>query len=115
MTTTTTKNEPTWLEYLIVYIVLGALTVFVYSSVLSPRGYTLSAGWAMLRGQKKPAGENKAAKKAPDKEKAIVADMPADMPEPEMAPAPMPIIIEKPVEMAPPPPPMPMQLSEEDD
>ncbi|MBU1070627.1 hypothetical protein KJ975_13765 [Myxococcota bacterium] len=112
MTTTTTKNEPTWLEYLIVYIVLGALAVFVYTSVLSPRGYTLAAGWSTLRGQKKPAGDNKAAKKAPDKEKA----MEADMTEPEIPPPPpMPVVIEKPVEMAAPPPPMPMQLSEDDD
>ncbi|PKN47693.1 MAG: hypothetical protein CVU59_01920 [Deltaproteobacteria bacterium HGW-Deltaproteobacteria-17] len=122
MTTTTTKNEPTWLEYLIVYIVLGALAVFVYTSVLSPRGYTLAAGWATLRGQKKPDAENKAAKKAPDKEKAMEADMPAEVPVPEMAPPPpMPVVIEKPsgsersAEMATPPPPMPMQLSEEDD
>ncbi|MBU1243873.1 hypothetical protein KKD52_09160 [Myxococcota bacterium] len=116
MTTTTTKNEPTWLEYLIVYIVLGALAVFVYTSVLSPRGYTFAAGWSTLRGQKKPAGENKAAKKAPEKEKAMEADMPADMAEPEISPmSPTPVVIEKPVEMAPPPPPMPMQLSEDDD
>jgi hypothetical protein len=120
MTTTTTKNEPTWLEYLIVYLVLGGLAVFVYTSVLSPRGYTFAAGWATLRGQKKPA-ENKDARKAPEKEKAMEADMPADMAEPDMAMSPMPVVIEKPsgsersAEMAPPPPPMPMQLSEDDD
>jgi len=115
MTTQATKNEPTWLEYLIVYLVLGALAVFVYSSVLSPRGYTFAAGWATLRGQKKPDAENQAAKKPPEKSKAMEVDMPAAMVEPEMTPTPKAIVIEKPVEMAPPPPPMPMQLSEEDD
>ena len=88
MTTQATKNEPTWLEYLIVYLVLGALAVFVYSSVLSPRGYTFAAGWATLRGQKKPDAENQAAKKPPEKSKAMEVDMPAAMVEPEMTPMP---------------------------
>ncbi len=108
------KNEPTWLEYLIVYVVLGAVAVFVYTSVLSPRGYTFAAGWATLRGQKKPDAPKKAAAPPPMKEAPMEADMPADMPADtpaEMAPPPPPM----PVEMAPPPPPMPMQLSEEDD
>lgn len=107
------KNEPTWLEYLIVYVALGAVAVFVYTSVLSPRGYTFAAGWATLRGQKKPDARKKDAALAPMKESPMEADRPADPPADmpvEMAPPPPPM----PVEMAPPPP-MPMQLSEEDD
>ena len=107
------KNEPTWLEYLIVYVVLGAVAVFVYTSVLSPRGYTFAAGWATLRGHKKPEAGKKAAAPAPMKAAAMEADVPAEKPTEtpvEMAPPPP-----MPVEMAPPPPPMPMQLSEDDD
>lgn len=108
------KNEPTWLEYLIVYVVLGVVAVFVYTSVLAPRGYTIAAGWATLRGHKKPDTGKKPATPAPMQAAAMEADMPADTPADlpaEMAPPPAPM----PVEMAPPPPPMPMQLSEDDD
>jgi hypothetical protein len=122
MTTQNPKNEPTWLEYLIVYLALGALAVFVYTSVLAPRGYTFATGWATLRGHKPPDTGKKTAKKAPEKKNSIEAEKPAVTAGSETAPAPpMPVIIEKPsgsersAEMAPTPPPMPMQLSEDDD
>ncbi len=116
MTTQTAKNDPTWVEYLIVYLVLGIAGYMVYSSVLSPKGYTISAGWAVLRGQKKPAiQEKESSTTAPQK---ATAEMKPE-PNPEAPTYPTPPVMSPPMQ-APMPAPRPAKprqevLSEDDD
>lgn len=116
----TPRNDPTWLEYLIVYIVLGVGGFFLYQSVLAPNGYTFSAAWKALRQKPAPAASPRENAAKPALESA---DMPADsqtektMPTkpPESAspmPAPAPMPAGAPADM---PASAPMPLSEEDD
>ncbi len=115
------RNEPTWLEYLIVYIALGLTGFFLYRTVLAPNGYTFSAGWAALRGKAKPAAAAPAPDMKPANENAekVVPEMkPEEDMQPEKTadmgiapPAPMPAAA-NPAEKA---PAAPMPLSEEDD
>lgn len=86
--TDTPRNDPTWLEYMIVYIVLGLSAFFLYRSILAPQGYTFSAGWAMLRGKNQPTPTQTKEKKpeANTPQPAATPESEMNIQEPSMTP-----------------------------
>lgn len=86
--TDTPRNDPTWLEYMIVYIVLGLAGLFLYRSILAPQGYTFSAGWAMLRGknQSTPTQTNEKTPKPNPPQPAATPEPDMNLQEPPMTP-----------------------------
>lgn len=98
------KNDPTFFEYLIVYVVLTVVFFGVYKAVLKPRGYTPGKLYSLVTGQKK---ENKkpVAMKPVSQIKSDNNDMKVNT---DVKPVEMKPVIKKPT-------PMSMELSEDDD
>lgn len=97
------KNEPTFFEYLIVYVVLSIVFFGIYKVVLKPKGYTPGKLYSFVTGQ------NKKVKKTTDMKPAV--QMKSEKKEVDLKPETKPemkVEIKKPV-------PMSMELSEDDD
>ncbi|MBU1221749.1 hypothetical protein KKF34_13110 [Myxococcota bacterium] len=98
------KNDPTFFEYLIVYVVLTAVFFGVYKAVLKPRGYTPGKLYSLVTGQNKNSKKTVPVKSV-SQMKSDTNDMKVNT---EVKPVEMKPVLKKPT-------PMSMELSEDDD
>ncbi|MBN2724157.1 MAG: hypothetical protein JXR95_08820 [Deltaproteobacteria bacterium] len=49
------ENNPTWFEYLLVWLIMGGILFAVYKTVLKPSGYTPGYVYSLVTGKGKKA------------------------------------------------------------